>query len=155
YPRIHLSVRVSRTDDVLNMVERSEVDLGLIFHPTMQREVLVVQELFRQPLQVLVPHGHAFLKRDATTLSLEHILGEPLVLPRAASRLRRITDQTLTQRGLTCKPVVEIDSIAGLKELVRQGCGISLLPEALLGEASAEEKLTALPLHELSEQFVF
>ncbi|HET8844268.1 MAG TPA: LysR family transcriptional regulator, partial [Ktedonobacteraceae bacterium] len=155
YPRISLSVRVSRTDDVLNMVERAEVDLGLIFHPTIQREVLVVKELFRQPLRLLVPHEHAFLAQDPSELSLKQILTEPLLLPRATSRLRRIIDQALTQRGLVCKPVVEIDSIAGLKELVRQGCGITLLPAALLGEIPHEEKLVTLPLKELAEQFIF
>lgn len=155
YPRISLSVRVSRTDDVLNMVERAEVDLGLIFHPTIQREILVVKELFRQPLQLLLPFQHAFLQQDPDTLSLEHVLTEPLVLPRATSRLRRIIDQALAQRGLACKPAVEIDSIAGLKELVRQGCGITLLPTALLGEIPSEEKLVAFPLKELAEQFIF
>jgi DNA-binding transcriptional LysR family regulator len=155
YPRIRLSVRVGRTDDVLDLVEHAEVDLGLIFHPTIQREVLVVKELFREPLQLLVPAGHPFLQRDAATLSIEQILTEPLVLPRTTSRLRRIIDQTLAQRGLFCQPVVEIDSIAGLKELVKQGCGITLLPTALLGEALTLDNMALIPLVDLTEQFIF
>jgi DNA-binding transcriptional LysR family regulator len=155
YPRIHLSVRVSRTDDVLNMVEHAEVDLGLIFHPTTQREVLVVKELFRQPLQLLVPTEHPFLQQKPDALSLQQILTEPLVLPRPTSRLRRVIDQALAQHGLSCQPVVEIDSVAGLKELVKQGCGITLLPTALLGDAPTAGQMSLIPLPELSEQFIF
>jgi DNA-binding transcriptional LysR family regulator len=155
YPRIRLSVRVSRTDDVLNMVEHAEVDLGLIFHPTMQRALLIVKELFRQPLQLLVPVGHPFLSRNAAELSLPDILAEPLVLPRANSRLRRIIDQILAHQGLTCQPIIEIDSIAGLKELVRQGCGISFIPAALLSRNRAETGTALIPLADLSELFVF
>ena len=153
YPRIHLNVRVNRTDEVLGMVEREEVDLGLIFHPTSQREILVVKELFRQPLQLLVPDGHPLLSQG--NLTLTQILTEPLVLPRATSRLRRIVDQVLVQRGLSIQPVVEIDSIAGLIELVRQGCGITFMPPALLGGPSTDGDMTFVPLAELTEQFVF
>ncbi len=152
-PRIRLSVRVSRTDEVLGMVEREEVELGLIFHPTSQREVLVVKELFRQPLQLLVPSGHPFLRQE--TVSLQQILAEPLVLPRETSRLRRIVDQLLVQRGLTVQPVVEIDSIAGLQELVRQGCGVTFMPAALLPDQSSIDGVVFVPLAELTEQFIF
>ena len=155
YPQIRLSVRVSRTDDVLSMVEHAEVDLGLIFHPTSQRTLLIVKELFRQPLQLLVPAGHPFLQRNTGELSLHDILAEPLVLPRANSRLRRIIDQLFARQGLTCQPIVEIDSIAGLKELVRQGCGITCIPAALLGRNIAETGTALIPLADLSEQFVF
>jgi DNA-binding transcriptional LysR family regulator len=137
------------------MVEHAEVDLGLIFHPAIQREVLVVKELFRQPLQLLVPYGHAFLHEDPATLSLERVLHEPLVLPRSTSRLRRVIDQALARYGFSWQPAVEIDSVAGLKELVRQGCGITLLPAALLGDPPGSEQMALIPLTELTEQFSF
>lgn len=153
HPRIRLSVHVSRTDDVLGMVERKEVELGLIFHPTSQREVLVVKELFRQPLQLLVPREHPLAEQEDVTLA--RILMEPLVLPRPTSRLRRIVDRVLVQCGLNARPVVEIDSIAGLVELVRQGCGVTFMPAALAPGQASSEDLAFVPLSELTEQFVF
>lgn len=153
YPHIRLSVRVSRTDDVLNMVEKHEVDLGLIFHPTSQREVLIVKELFRQPLQLLVHSGHALY--GESEVSLSQIPSAALVLPRENSRLRRIIDQVLMQRGIAVQPLVEIDSLGGIIELVRQGCGITLLPAALLGRNASGEGVALLPLSDLPERFVF
>ncbi len=156
HPRIRLSIRVSRTDEVMNMVEQAEIDLGLIFHPTtVQREILVVQELFRQPLHVLLSETHPLLNEHRAGLALTQLLTEPLILPHPTSRLRRIIDQTLTQHGLHCQPTIEIDSMAGLQELVRQGCGITLLPTALLGEPPVLDKLALVPLQDLSEQFIF
>lgn len=153
YPLVRLSVRVSRTDDVMNMVEQREVDLGLIFHPTSQREVLVVKELFRQPLRVLVPSGHPLAA--CQEVALEQLLTEKLVLPRENSRLRRIVDQAITRTGATVQPAVEIDSIAGLVELVRQGCGVTLLPAALLGKSFQRDGLELVALADFAEHFAF
>ena len=59
YPQIHHKVSVLHTNEVMALVERGEVDLGLIFNPAIRSEVVIVKELFRQPLHLLVSSQHA------------------------------------------------------------------------------------------------
>lgn len=155
YPLIRLSVRVGRTDDVLALVEHGDVDLGFIFDPVVRPEVLVVKEVLRQSLQLVLPAQHPLAQTSPNTLFLEHILNEPLLLLRETSRLRRIIERIFAQRGITVQPLVEIDSIAGLRELVKQGCGITLMLPALLGTAQVDKEVAVLPIADLTEQFIF
>ena len=157
YPGIHFNVQVLRTDDMMTLIEHAELDLGLIFDPTIRPEVLVFKELFRQSLHVLLPTQHPLAQRQRTaaSLTLEEILTEPFVLLRQTARLRRIIDRILMQRGMVVQPVVEIDSIEGLKELVKQGSGITLMLPAVLGSNQAGDAVAIAPLADVPEQFIF
>jgi DNA-binding transcriptional LysR family regulator len=157
YPGIHFNVQVLRTDDMMTLIEHEELDLGLIFDPTIRPEVLVFKELFRQPLHVVMPAQHPLAQRQqtATSLVLEQILTEPLVLLRQTSRLRRIIDRILMQRGMVVQPIVEIDSIGGLKEMVKQGSGITLMLPAVLGPSQGGDAIAIVPLADMPEQFIF
>ncbi len=58
YPQVRLKVRVNHTDELITLVEQGEIELGLILDPQLQSELLIVKELFRQPLHLLVSTQH-------------------------------------------------------------------------------------------------
>ncbi|MBV9232005.1 MAG: LysR family transcriptional regulator [Chloroflexi bacterium] len=155
YPDIHLRVRVSRTDELLALVEHGEVDLGLLFNPTTRSEVVVVKELFRQPLHLLVSTHHPLALTDVQALTLERIVAEPLFLLNETSRLRRIIERICVQRGLVVQPLVEIDSLEGLKSLVKQGGGVTLMLPALLRPDQMGSDVVLLPIADVTEEFIF
>ncbi len=155
YPRVRFDVRVLRTDDIMTLIEHEEVDLGLIFDPTIRPEVLVFKELFRQSLHVLMPAQHPLAQKSHLSLTLEEVLAEPLLLLRQTARLRRIIDRILLQRGMAVQPIVEIDSLEGLKELVKQGSGITFILPALLGLDPGANNVAVVPLADVTEQFIF
>src|SRR5579859_517208 len=154
YPHVRLKVKVKHTDELITFVEQGALDLGLILDPMLHSEILIVKELFRQPLQALVPAQHP-LARQAAPLTLEHITAEPLVLLEETSRLGKITKRIFGQRGLSVRPIIEIESVEGLKELVRQGTGITLTLPALIRPSQADNDLALLPIADLSEEFIF
>ncbi|GCF11327.1 LysR family transcriptional regulator [Dictyobacter arantiisoli] len=155
YPHIHLKVRVGRTDELLTLIEHGELDLGLIFNPSTRPEVLAVQELFRQPLQVMVAANHPLAQSGTTSVTLSQVLKEPLFLLGENSRLRRAVDRAILAQGLSVQPIVEIESLAGLKELVRQGRGITFMLPALLSSDEIEREIRLLPVADITEEFVF
>jgi len=156
FPHIRLSVRVSRTDDVLSLVEHAEVDLAFIFEPDRQSELLIIKELFQQPLHLLVSAQHPLaLRPEKSSLQLADVLNEPLVLLRETSRLRRRIEQIISRHGRRLQPIAEIDSLEGLKELVKQGCGITFLPPALVGSGQSTNEFALFPLLDVPEQFSF
>src|SRR5438309_268944 len=78
YPQIRLKVRVNHTDELITLVEQGEIELGLILDPRLQSELLIVKELFRQPLHLLVSAQHPLVQRKVSAVTLEQILAEPL-----------------------------------------------------------------------------
>jgi DNA-binding transcriptional LysR family regulator len=155
YPHIRLKVRVNHTDELITLVEQGEVELGLILDPRLQSELLIIQELFRQPLHLLVSAQHPLAQRKVLAVTLEEIVAEPLLVLDESSRMGQITKRILTQRGLPVHPLVEIESVEGLKEMVRQGIGVTLTLPALIRPYQIGNDLVLLPITDLTEEFIF
>ncbi len=114
YPHIRLKVRVNHTDELITFVEQGEVELGLILDPRLQSELLIVKELFRQPLHLLISAQHA-LAQKASAVTFEQILTEPFLLLDETSRMGQITKRIFAQRGLPLHPLLEIESVEGVE----------------------------------------
>jgi DNA-binding transcriptional LysR family regulator len=155
YPNIHLKVKVHTSDEVIRLVEQGAVELGFIYDPAVRSEMVVVKELFRQPLHLLAPAGHPLTSLDTHVRTLERILAEPLLLLGETARLRKVLERIFLQRGLTVQPVIETDSVECLKELVKQGCGVTLAPPALLWVPQTSNGLALLPIADVTETFIF
>ena len=155
YPHIRLKVRVSHTDELITAVEQGEVELGLILDPRLQSELLIVKELYRQPLHLLVSARHPLAQMKASAVTWEQILAEPFILLDETSRMGQITKRIFAQRELPLHPLVEIESVEGLKEMVRQGIGVTLTLPALIRPSQVGNDLALLPIAGLEEEFIF
>ncbi len=155
YPHIRLKVRVNHTDELITLVEQGEVELGLILDPKQQSELLIVKELFRQPLHLLVSSQHPLVQSKIPAVTLEQIITEPLLVLDETSRMGQITKRIFVQRGLPVRPLVEIESVEGLKEMVRQGIGVTLTLPALIRPYQIGHDLVLLPITGLTEEFIF
>jgi DNA-binding transcriptional LysR family regulator len=155
YPNIRLKVHVNHTDELITFVEQGEVELGLILDPRLQSELLVVKELFRQPLHLLVSAQHPLVQKKVPAVTLEQIMTEWLLLLDETSRMGQITKRIFAQRGLPIHPLVEIESVEGLKEMVRQGIGVTLTLPALIRPSQIGNDLVLLPITNLVEEFIF
>ncbi len=153
-PLVQLKVRVAHTDELVMLVEQGEVELGLILDPHLQSELLIIKALFRQSLHLLVAAHHP-LAQQTSAVTLERIQSEPFLLLDETSRMGQITKRVFAQRGLSLRPLVEIESVEGLKELVRQGIGVTLTLPALIRPSQIGSDLVLLPLVDLTEAFLF
>lgn len=154
-PQVRLKVRVNHTDELIALVEQGEVELGLVLDPRLQSELLIIKELFRQPLHLLVAAQHPLARMQAPSVMLEQFTAEPLLLLDETSRMGQITQRIFAQRGLPLRPLVEIESVEGLKEMVRQGIGVTLTLPALIRPYQIGTDLALLPIADLPEEFIF
>ena len=155
YPNIHFKVRVNHTDELITMVEQGEVELGLILDPHLHSELLIIKELFRQPLHLLVSAQHPLALTKASSVTLEQILAVPFLLLDQTSRMGQITKRIFMQRGLPLHPLIEIESVEGLKEMVQQGIGVTLTLPALIRPSQIGSDLVLLPVADIEEEFIF
>ncbi len=155
YPHVRLKVRVNHTDEIIAMVEQGEIELGLILDPQLQSELLIVKELFRQPLHLLVSTQHPLAQAKVTATTLDRVATEPLLLLDETSRMGQITRRIFARRGLPLHPLVEIESVEGLKEMVKQGLGVTLTLPALIRPSQVGSDLVLLPITDLPEEFIF
>jgi DNA-binding transcriptional LysR family regulator len=131
HPHVRMGVRTGHTEEVLQMVLRREVDLGVgrpIRHP--EAELIPV---FDDELVLVVSRHHPFARRDR--IRLQEIADDRLILFDRASSYYELTSSLFRQAGIVPESVIEMDNVEAAKKMVIEGLGVALLPRmALLAE---------------------
>jgi DNA-binding transcriptional LysR family regulator len=155
YPDIQMRVVVKGAIELMRMVEEGQVDFGLVLGPVPRSELLIVRELFKQVLELIVPLNHPLLSEKPKGLTLKEVARLPLLTVNPGFTIRRVLEQVFANRGLNLQPVVETDSIEGLKEFVKQGTGVTIMPKALIRPEQFGTELLTLPITDLLDELDF
>ncbi len=155
YPLVRLRVSVKGADELMREVEEGQLDFGLIFDPPMRPDSLIIKELFRQPLHLISSIIHPLVQNYITSVTLEQAAQEPQVVLREGYGIRRIIERLFAARSLTINKLIEIDSIEGMKEFVKQGVGVALMPTALLRPSQIDREIKIFPITDVAEEFTF
>jgi DNA-binding transcriptional LysR family regulator len=138
-PNIHIEIRVSPWRQVLDALERGEVEVGIGYDSSV-RASLVYEPLFVERQQLYCARSHPMFGYRVS--QLKELAGEAFVLTggdeiEAIAQLRR-------RYGLGSRPTGLAEDIAEARRLIVSGVGIGFLPIAAV---SAEvEKGTLWPL---------
>jgi DNA-binding transcriptional LysR family regulator len=124
HPAVRLSVRSGHSEEVLEMVLREDVEIGLmrpIQHPDITATLLYEDEL------VLVVHrGHRFAA--AGHVRMVQLASEHLILFDRTSSYHELTSAIVRQAGIAPRGQLEVDNIDAAKRMVEQRLGVALLP---------------------------
>jgi DNA-binding transcriptional LysR family regulator len=124
HPRVELSVRTGHSEDVVDLVLRDEVQVGLgraIRHPELELRPFHTEEL----VLVCAP-DHRFSRRRS--VPMEEVAGEKLIMFDLTSSYYEITQAAFLSAGVKLRGLMELDSIEAAKKMVERGLGVALLP---------------------------
>jgi DNA-binding transcriptional LysR family regulator len=135
HPRVEVSVRTGHSEDVVDLVVRDEVQIGLgrsIRHPDLELRPFHTEEL----VLVCAP-DHPFSKRPAVPMA--EVAQQKLIMFDRASSYYEITQGAFLSAGVKLRGMMELDSIEAAKKMVERGLGVALLPSsAVAREVSAK-----------------
>ena len=123
-PGVQLSVRAGHSEEVLQMVLREEVELGLM-RPIGHPEITSVP-IYEDRLVLVVHRGHPFA--SAGSVRMAQLGTEHLILFDRTSSYHELTSALVRQAGIRPRGTVEVDNIDAAKRMVEQRIGIALLP---------------------------
>lgn len=130
HPAVRLSVRTGHSEEVLELVLREQVQIGLVRalrHPDIESLPLYEDEL------VLVANpAHRFAERGE--IAVEEMSEEQLILFDRTSSYHDLTSAFFREAGVVPRGVMELDNIDATKKMVRQGLGVALLPHTAVAE---------------------
>lgn len=124
HPRVQLSVRSGHSEEVLEMVLREEVEIGLM-RPIPHADV-ASSPLYEDQLVLVVHRGHAFAARGQIRMS--QMATEHLILFDRTSSYHELTSSIFRQAGIDPRGYLEVDNIDAAKRMVEQRLGVALLP---------------------------
>lgn len=130
YPKVRLLVRTGHSEEIVDMVLRTEVQVGLV------RELIdgrvLSRPLYEDELVLVVNGGHQFAGRG--TVGLERLAAERLIFFDRTSSYYDLTNAMFREAGVTPRGAIELDNIDAAKKMVEQGLGVALLPNTAVTE---------------------
>ncbi|GJH24544.1 LysR family transcriptional regulator [Caballeronia novacaledonica] len=141
YPCINV-VSLDGTDEEIEAwLADGTVDVGVVMNPDVEREALVFG---RDAWVVAVPTSHPLARRSSRIgVSLEELASEPYVL--ATGGCRSNSQWLIEETGYALSDLrISVRDYSTAFELIREGMGVSLVPESML--PAARQGLRVLPL---------
>jgi len=136
HPRVEVSVRTGHSEDIVALVLRDEVQIGLgrlIQHPELE-----LRPFHKEELILVCAPDHAFARRRAVTMA--EVTNEKLIMFDRTSSYYEITHSAFAAAGARLKRYMELDSIEAAKKMVERGLGVALLPAtAVVREVAAHD----------------
>jgi DNA-binding transcriptional LysR family regulator len=124
HPGVQLSVRSGHSEEVLEMVLREEVEIGLM--RPIQHADIISSLLYEDELVLVVHRGHPFA--STAQIRMDQMATEHLILFDRTSSYHELTSALFRQAGIAPRGYLEVDNIDAAKRMVEQRLGIALLP---------------------------
>jgi DNA-binding transcriptional LysR family regulator len=140
HPRVAVSVRTGHSEEVLELVLREQVDVGLV--RTLRHPEIESIPLYEDRLILVTDPGHRLAVAGRTPL--EEIGREQLILFDRTSSYHDVTSALFRRAGVVPLGVMELDNIDAAKKMVQEGFGVALLPHT-----AVEDELRSGSLREV------
>lgn len=130
-PGLEARVVVSNTHEIVDLLLKSRLDVGLVEghvdHPS-----LAVRPAMEDELAMFCPPGHPFFGRPS--IRPEELSGQPMILREEGSGTRAHLEEALRSLGVACRPSWVCNNTEAILDAVRHGFGISILSRRMLRE---------------------
>jgi|WetSurMetagenome_2_1015567.scaffolds.fasta_scaffold00115_49 DNA-binding transcriptional LysR family regulator len=148
FPKVDLKLRCHRSETILEMVGRNQVDLGVI---TLPRPVsgIIPKPIWRDRMSLVCAKGHPL--GAGRSIRLGDAIKYNMILMETGTETRRAIDEAFSGMKLSPHVTMEVAYIETVKGLVRAGLGISILPEKAV---EAEVKSGALMKVRISDAHI-
>jgi LysR family nitrogen assimilation transcriptional regulator len=144
WPHVTLAIKEGTSASLEEWVLDHRVDVAVLQDPPAHNE-LTIEPVVTERLGLV--SGARTIRLDGTDSVRVRQLGElKLILPHHRHWIRRLVDNAAFRRGIVLNQVLQVDVLALIKEMVRDGAGHSVLPFAAVHEEVARGTLSFLPI---------
>lgn len=144
FPRVHLQIQARPSADIVADLLANRLDLGLCLLPAGDAR-LATQRLFDETLCLVAPSGFRSIGERVRMRDLSEL---PLVLMPADYCLRKMIEAECLEAGVQPQVSVEMTSPDGILEAVKQGAGLTILPELFVRHRLGGERLQMIKLYD-------
>ncbi|NCB94007.1 MAG: LysR family transcriptional regulator [Clostridia bacterium] len=126
YAHVHYNLWNGNSDDVTDRLLKGLCDLAIIAEPY-NAESLEAIHIYKEPWVAMIPAGNPLAKSKDSTIELEKLSSEELILP---SRNSRIDEIKSWFRNFESQPTIRcvMSHMTNAYELTEQGVGIAIFP---------------------------
>jgi len=144
YPEITFTLRSGSTEAVVQDIQNDAAHLGFVFNakPDRQSKVLVHMA---QPLRLLAAPTSDWAK-TAAPVSISSLAAMPSAVLSSGSGIGAMVREVETIYGVRLNRALEANSLAAIRNFVREGLGVTVLPAFVVAQEIADGTIVDLPL---------
>jgi DNA-binding transcriptional LysR family regulator len=127
HPRLRIQLFGGLSSDFAYQVEHGELDAAIVTQPPRAlASTLLWTPLYNEPMVLIVPRRPHF---DLPEKPLEALRQAPFIRFDRDTWTGHLVKEVLNQAGVTTRDELELNSVEAIVEIVRQGFGISIVPQ--------------------------
>ena len=142
HPDVRLRVRTGHSEEIVDLVVRGEVELGIV---RKLRDARVhSRPLYEDELVLVTRPDHPFA--DAGRVDVAEISHVQLILFDRTSSYYDVTNALFRTAGVVPRGITEVDNIEAAKRMVERGLGVALLPGTAVADTLSTGSLREIEL---------
>ena len=142
HPDVRLRVRTGHSEEIVDLVVRGEVELGIV---RKLRDARVhSRPLYEDELVLVTRPDHPFA--DVGSVDVAEISHVQLILFDRTSSYYDVTNALFRAAGVVPRGITEVDNIEAAKRMVERGLGVALLPGTAVADALSAGSLQEIEL---------
>ena len=139
HPHIDLRIMFSRNQTIAYYLNAGIANVGVVDETGINN--LIISPLCSENFYLVSKINEIIGKNPNITMS--EIIDLPLLLPALSGSIRSIINPAFAKRNIRISVAMEVDSMAGILDLVKDGFGYSLLPYSILYRSIIREEVEA------------
>lgn len=144
HPRLKIQLFVGLSSDFAYQVEHGELDAAIVTKPPRAlASTLLWTPLYNEPMVLIVPRRPHF---KLPALPLDILQQAPFVRFDRDTWTGLLVKEVLSQVGVTTRDELELNSVEAMIEIVRQGFGVSIVPQLANVQWDKDKALRVIPL---------
>ena len=147
HPRVSVSVRTGHSEDVLEMVLKEEVQLGLA--RAMEHPEIESLPLYEDELVLVVDPQHRFTEKGSAEIA--EVGREQLIMFDRSSSYYELTQELFRSAGIRELKAIELDNIEAAKRMVEHRLGVAFLPRTAVVRSVAAGHLSLIVVEDSPE----
>lgn len=144
YPEITFDIRSGSTEAVVHDIQNDAAHLGFVFNAKSDRHCKVLTHI-AQPLQLLVRPSSDWATASAP-VSISSLAAMPSALLASGSGIGAMVREVETIYGVRFNRTLKANSLAAIRNFVREGLGVTVLPAFVVAQEIADGTIAAVPL---------
>ena len=145
FPQVQLDLRFTDSELGCAMVAHGEAELGIVTLPPNADSVLLCQEIWDDPLTIMVNRTHPLAGQSR--LSAHDLADHSVILPGEITFTRRLVDDYFQRYGVALKVAFSTNYLETIKMMVSVGLGWSVLPASMLDNTLIAVQLENFRVH--------
>lgn len=142
YPNISIKITTAGTGELFNLLDHNDVDIVCTLDNHIYDTSYIICSEEKIGVHFVCSVEHPLAKRKC--IEVRELKNEPFLLTEKGMSYRRLLDESLARLSMEIHPILELGNADLICELVKEGTGISFLPDYVTESAVKEGKVVRL-----------